>query len=325
MRVFVTGATGFIGQHLCRRIAERGDEVVAMVRSPGKASTLPRGATTFAGDLSTFADPETELPACDVVVHLAGVVAAKSLADYEATNYLAVRDLVACLSRQRWRPRRLVFASSLAAAGPTPEGAVWTESDALRPIDPYGDAKARAETVVREAPFPTTAFRPPIVLGPGDEASLTLFKAARSGLGFRVAGASQRLSFVDVRDLVEAVLLMIDDPRAGPQVYYASHPAATDVHELWRELARAVQRSVVVVPVPRSVLYVAMLASTAGAAVFRYKNQLDEKQYRQMAAPAWVCSSERLRADLGWNPAHDLSDCLAHAAAGYRAAGVLKS
>lgn len=324
MRVFVTGATGFIGQHLCRRLAERGDEVVALVRSPGKASTLPRGTATFAGDLSVFADPKTDLPPCDVVVHLAGVVAARALSDYEATNFGAVRDLVACLSRQRWKPQRLVFASSLAAAGPTPEGAVWTESDALHPIDPYGDAKARAETVVREAPFPTTSFRPSVVLGPGDEASLTLFKAARSGLGFRVAGAPQRLSFIDVRDLVEAVVLMSDDRRAGAQRYYASYPDPTDVRALWRGLAQAVGRSVVVLPVPKSVLYLAMLASTAGAAVFRFKNQLDSKQYKQMVAPAWVCSSERLRADLGWKPAHDLSDCLAHAAAGYRAAGALK-
>ena len=324
MRILVTGATGFIGRHLCGRLAERGDDVVALVRSPAKAATLPGRVVALPGDLSIFADPATELPPCDAVVHLAGVVAAKSLSDYEATNHSAVRDLVGCLSRQRWQPRRLVFASSLAAAGPSPAGASWTESDALGPIDPYGAAKARAEHVVREAPFSTTALRPPVVLGPGDEASLTLFKAARSGLGFRVAGAPQRLSFVDVRDLVDAIALMVDDERPGARSYYASHPEATDVRALWTELARAVGHRVVVAPVPKSVLYLAMLASTAGAAVFRFKNQLDSKQYRQMVAPAWVCSSERLRAELGWQPRHDLADCLAHAAEGYRAAGVLR-
>ena len=326
MRIFVTGGTGFIGRHLCRRLVARGDEVIALVRSPGKAAAvLPSGVTTFAGDLSSFADPATELPPADVVVHLAGVVAAKSLAEYEQTNHAAVGHLVQCLSRQRWRPERLVFASSLAAAGPSREGSCWSESDALHPIDPYGEAKARAEAVVREAPFATTILRPPVVLGPGDEASLPLFRAARSSLGFRVAGPPQRLSFVDVRDLVEAIALMVDDRRPGARIYYASHPAATDVRELWRELGRAVGKSVVVAPVPRPLLYLAMLASTTAAAVFGFKNQLDAKQYKQMVAPAWLCASDRLRDDLGWRPGHDLADCLAHAAEQYRAARLLKA
>jgi nucleoside-diphosphate-sugar epimerase len=55
-----------------------------------------------------------------------------------------------------------------------------------------------------------------------------------------------------------------------------------------------------------------------------FRNQLDAKQYAPMVEPAWVCSSARLRADLGWAPKHELADCLANAAKGYREAGVLK-
>jgi nucleoside-diphosphate-sugar epimerase len=323
MRVFVTGATGFIGHHLCRRFAERGDEVIALVRSANKTGRLPAGVKALPGDLSIFADPALELPPCDVVVHLAGVVAADKLADYEALNFTAVKNLVACVGRQKWTPSRFLFASSLAAGGPSAWDAELTELDPPGPVDAYGAAKARAEGVVREARFPTTSFRPPIVLGPGDEASLTLFKAARRGVGVRVAGRPQRLSFVDVRDLADAIVLMADDRRAGSYCYYASHPQRTDIPELWRELGHAVGRRVHVLPVPRPLLYLAMLASTAGAAVFRFKNQLDAKQYAQMVAPAFVCSSALLRADLGWAPRFGLSACLAHAAEGYRAAGLL--
>jgi nucleoside-diphosphate-sugar epimerase len=323
VRVFVTGGTGFIGSHLCRRLAERGDEVVALVRSKKKAAQLPARTTLVEGDLSLFADSNAQLPPCDVVIHLAGVVAADRVADYEAINFDAVKNLIECIERQSWKPRRLLFASSLAAAGPSPKGAVLTEGDPPRPIDPYGDAKARAEPLVRAAPFPTTIFRPPMVLGPGDEASLTLFRAARARLGFRVAGAPQELSFVDVRDLVEAILLMADDRRTGHYCYYASHPAQTDTRALWRELAQAVGRRVLVLPVPKWVLYLAMLGATAGAALLRFRNQLDSKQYAQMIAPAFLCSGERLRRDLGWKPRHELADCLAFAAAGYRAAGQL--
>jgi nucleoside-diphosphate-sugar epimerase len=325
VRVFLTGATGFIGQHLCRRLIERGDGVVALVRSQRKAAGLPREVELLQGDLSVFAKPRTELPASDVVIHVAGVVAADKAAAYEAINYGAVKDLVECLRRQTWKPQRLLFTSSLAAGGPTRGAIELSESDPCRPIDPYGDAKARAEAIVREAPFPTTTFRPPIVLGPGDDASLTLFRAARAGIGLRVAGEPQGLSFVDVRDLVDAIILMAIDRRPGSFCYYASHPSPTNVHELWRELARSVGRRVLVLPVPAWLVYVAMRVSTAAAAVFRFKNRLDAKQYAQMTAPAFLCSSARLRTELGWAPKYDLAECVANAARGYRAAGALRA
>jgi dihydroflavonol-4-reductase len=323
LRVFVTGATGFIGQHLCRHLMERGDRVVALVRSPAKASRLPQGVEIFSGDLATFADVKTVLPPCDVVIHLAGVVAAEKLEDYDATNHRAVRDLVDCLSRQRWAPKRLLFASSLAAMGPSKPGQPWVESDPPKPVEAYGIAKAKAEIVVQCAPFPTTAFRPPLVFGPHDEATLTFFKAARSGVGMRIAGPPQELSFVDIRDLVQAIALMADDPRGGSFVYFTSHPDAMNVLVLWRELGRALDKRVIVMPIPRAIIYVAMLVATLLAKIFRFKNQLDKKQYDQMVAPAFVCSSEKLQSDLGWKPRHKFDEALSNAVGGYRQAGRL--
>jgi nucleoside-diphosphate-sugar epimerase len=178
--------------------------------------------------------------------------------------------------------------------------------------------------LVGAAPFATTSFRPCVVFGPDDPATLTLFRAARSGIGIRVARQPQRISFVDVRDLVSAILLMANDQRAGHLTYYVSHPDAIDMHDLWRGLAAAVDRQVRVVPVPRPVLYAAMRVATIGAQVFGFHNQLDAKQYAQMAAPAFLCSSAALQRDLDWKPAHGLTEALAHAAEGYRHSGLLR-
>jgi nucleoside-diphosphate-sugar epimerase len=323
LRVFVTGATGFIGQHLCRHLIDRGDEVVALVRSPVKASRLPPEVKTMAGDLSMFAGAGTVLPPCDVVIHLAGVIAAERHQDYDAVNHRAVQDLVDCLRRQSWVPKRLLFTSSLAAMGPSAPGHPWRESDAPQPIEAYGIAKAKAEVVVNQAPFPTTTFRPPLVFGPGDEATLTFFKAARNGVGMRVAGPPQELSFVDIRDLVQAIVLMAEDARPDSFVYFTSHPEAMDVPALWRELGRVLHRRVIVIPLPRALLFVAMLLATFFAKIFRFKNQLDEKQYDQMVAPAFVCTSDKLRSELGWQPRYTFRESLSNAAEGYRQAGWL--
>lgn len=323
MRLFITGATGFIGRHLCREAVARGHHVTALLRTPSKVDVLAPGVAVLKGDLSSFAQPDFVLPECDVVVHLAGVVTAADPDDYARVNLHAVEDLVTCLGRLATPPRRLLFASSLAAAGPSPADRAWTEADAPAPVDPYGDAKARAEAVVRAAPFPSTIFRPPMVFGPQDDATLTLFRSARVGVGMRAAGAPQRLSWVDVRDLVDALLRMADDTRPGSQTYFTSHPDDTDIHALWGAIGHAVGRRVWVVPVPKWTLRAASGVATAAAAVVPFHNQLDDKQVRQITAPAFVCSSARLRAELGWAPQHALQDAMVNAVAGYRAAGTL--
>ncbi len=325
MKVLVTGATGFIGTHLCHRLHREGHTLVALVRDPKKASALPReNVELLEGDLSLFARDRLELPACDAVVHLAGLVAAEKLSDYREINYLAVERLVECLQRQRWKPRRFLFASSLAAAGPCTDGVAKSETDPSMPVEPYGASKLEAEQYLKRAPFATTSFRPALVLGEGDAATLTLFKMARRGLGFRVAGANPKLSFVDIEDLVDALMKMLADDSSAHRLYFVSHPQVADNLAIWRSLAKAMNREVRTVPVPRPALYLAMVLMTGLSRVFRFKNQLDSKQYQQLTAPGFVCSSAALQRELSWQPRHDLDAAIARAARGFEKAGWLE-
>ena len=324
MKILLTGATGFIGTHLCQRLVRDGHSVVALVRDAAKGAPLPKtNVELLIGDLGIFAREDLELPACDVVIHLAGVIAAKKVSDYHDVNCVAVQQLVECLQRQSWKPTRMLFASSLAAAGPGGLEQPLRETDPCRPIDPYGQSKLDAEAYLQNAPFPTTSFRPCIVLGPGDPASLTLYQMASRGIGFRIAGEPQRLSYVFVEDVVDAIVCMLADTTALHRTYFVSHPTVTDTNELWAELQRGAGRRVRVLPIPRGVMRAAMLVATQAAKVIPFTNQLDEKQYAQLIAPAFVCSSEALRNDLGWLPRNDLAACVDKSFAGYRAAGWL--
>lgn len=323
MRVLVTGGTGFIGRHLCEALAARGDELVALLRTPAKASILPAGTTVLEGDLSLFAQPDLELPEVDVVVHLAAVIAADSPEQYEAINFTAVEDLVACLERQSWRPRRLVFTSSIAAMGPSGRDAPLDESAPCRPVDPYGEAKMRAEAVVAASPIPSTSFRPGLVFGPHDEATLTLYATAKRGFGLRVAGDARPLSLIDVRDLVTAILAMIDDERAGDHTYIAVSDEPMDDRRLCREIAAAMDRRITVVAIPPALLRAATLVSGPVTRLLGTRNQLDRKQLAQMLAPGWWMTSASLQRDLAWAPQYALAETFAHAVAGYRSSGEL--
>jgi len=324
MRVFITGATGFIGAHVCRELVERGHEIVALVRDPKKAAAeLPSsGIEMLPGDLSVFERSDLVIPPCDLVIHLAGVVAAKSPEQYDAVNFEAVKHVVKAFGRQRWRPRRFLFASSLAAVGPTATRVPKTERDPAEPIEPYGRAKLKAEQfLAAEAPFPTTSFRPSVVFGPRDTATLTFFKMAKRGVGFRIAGAPQGLSFIDVDDAVSGIAAMMEDTSDAHRTYFLAAREQIDTDLLWRAMSEAIGRRVRVLRVPRPVLRGASVMSTAFSKVFGFTNQLDAKQYDQMVAPAFLCSSEALQAAHGWTPRVSLVASLSKAWVAYRADG----
>ena len=325
MRILLTGITGFIGLHTARLLLEQGHSIVALVRTPSKLpADIAARITVLRGDLSLFCDPALQLEEADVVIHLAAVICAEKDADYDAVNYAAVADLLACIGRQSWKPKRLLFASSLAAAGPNPGGSgVHSESDEAQPVESYGRAKRAAELLVAQQPYPTTSFRPPIVLGPGDPATLTLFQMARRFVAPLPAGAPQQLSFVDVFDLAGAIAAMAADSSSEHRLYFTSSEQRITNHELIRAIAAVQGKQVLVLPVPRPLLYLAMRVATAFSAVTGVRNQLDEKQYRQMTEPSFVCTSARLTADTGWKATTTLHDCAARAAAGYAAAGLL--
>lgn len=328
MRFLVTGCTGFIGTRLVLQLLADGHEVVGLVRDPARLDAgLAGRVTVLRGDLGLFRDPALVLPEVDVVVHLAAVIAGKDEAEYAAINFSAVEDLLAALRRQAWTPRRFVFASSLAAAGPNRTTHAHTEADDTDPIDPYGRAKRDAERLLAHQPFPTTAFRPPIVLGPGDPATLTLYRMARAPVVFLPAGPPQRLSFVAVGDLVRAIVCMSEDTSPTHRVYYTTSERPITNRELLQAMARALDprrsRALWVVPVPHWVLWVAMQVSTAAARLLPFTNQLDRKQLEQMTAPSFVCTSARLTADTGWVAHTTLAQVTEEAVAGYRARGAL--
>lgn len=324
MKVFVTGGTGFIGKHLCQALHEKGHDIVALVRNPAKAVILPPNTEIINGDLNSLKDPNFVIPECDVVIHLAGALSGGNKA-YTQTNFESVKDLISCLKRQSWPIKHFLFASSLAAGGPCTAKKTRVEEMSDRPMEAYGKAKLMAEGYLKQQDFPTTTFRPPMVLGPGDEATFPLYKMGRNGIGMRPAGKAQEVSFIDVDDLVDAIILMIEQPaQAGEhRLYYVSHFSIVTVDYLLTTIAKELEEVMVIIPIPKVFLKIVSLTTTLFSAIFRTTNRLDSRQYKQMTAGQFTCSSVKLQKELGWKPKYNLAETVQKAVAGYRAEGRL--
>lgn len=322
MRALVTGGTGFVGRHLVDTLLRRGDTVTVLVRTAAKARGLAeRGVAIAAGALDDPAALRGAAANQDVIYHLAGLVAARSEAEFLAVNRDGTRDLLAA-AQQSGRPR-IVYVSSLAAAGPSARGSTRHGNEPSTPLTAYGRSKLAGEEIVRSGALPWTIVRPPAVYGPHDTEMLTVFRATRLGMVPVFGDGAQELSLVYGPDLADALAAAGGSEATLGGTFYASHREVVTSRQLVQAVARAMGRSARVIPLPRWLADGALTLTGAAARLTGKATILTRDKAREFFAEAWTCDPARLEAATGWHAAHDLAAGTRATAEWYRSAGWL--
>ena len=304
MRVLITGATGFIGSHLVDTLLRRGDQVTALVRTPAKARGLEqRGVRLVAGTLSDVLAVGDACRDQDVVYHLAGLVAARSEAEFLKVN----RDGTALLADAAARrgAGRFVLVSSLAAAGPARPGVPLSGEPVPRPVTAYGRSKLAGEQAVRSSGLDWTILRPPAVYGPRDREVLKVFQVARTGFAPVFGQGDQELSAVFGPDLAEAIVAAGTSSAAVGKTYYPAHPEIFTSGDMVRTIGRAMGRSVRIIPLPQALARGVLTVTETWARLFNRATILNTDKASEFFQPAWTCDPASLAADTGWKASHD--------------------
>jgi nucleoside-diphosphate-sugar epimerase len=224
MRVFVTGGTGFIGGHVVRQLRERGDDVVAWVRTPAKAEPLAAlGVEVRAGDLSDRTALAAGIEGCDAVIHGAaiyevGIPKSERPAMYEA-NVVGTENALGAAGDAG--VGRVVYVSTIGAFGNT-HGKVVDESyehPGQSFTSYYEETKYRAhqvaERLIAEG-LPCVIVQPGGVYGPGDHSALgkQMLDFLDGRMPF-VPFADLGMNMVHVEDVAAGVLLALDNGAVG--------------------------------------------------------------------------------------------------------------
>jgi len=205
MRVFLTGATGFVGRHLLDLLDDsRCERTVCLVRDPAKLQGKSRSTKYVQAIPGDLLEPKTYaagLSGIDVVCHLAALVGKAPAEEMERVNVEGTRVLLE--TARQAGVKRFLHVSTIAVKFPE------------KRHYPYGRSKERAEEVVRSSDLDWAIVRPTIVLGPGSGWGKKLLALSTAPLPFLFGTGRTRMQPVDVRDLARFLVEMLAMPSFG--------------------------------------------------------------------------------------------------------------
>jgi nucleoside-diphosphate-sugar epimerase len=261
MLLALTGATGFIGQHLLREFPKRGYRLRMLLRRP--ASMPMRAASAVIGDLARPQNMSAALEGVDAVIHSAGLAHGMSGVpedDYRVLNTEATIGLAR--AARRVGVKRFVFLSSIRAqCGPTAD-TVLTEAVEPRPTDAYGKSKLAAERGLAELDLDWVSLRAVLVYGPGVKGNMAqLMRLARSPFPLPLASLKARRSLLAVENLLAAIEAVLAAPGTLRRVVIAADPQALTVAEMIAAMRSGLGRQPNVFPLPAALIELLLRAA----------------------------------------------------------------
>ena len=248
MKVALTGASGYTGGHLLRRLIARGDSVKALVRQGSITPDLmSRGAELVPGVLGDAADARRLVEGCDAVMHVAAVYRTAGHPDsyYREINVLGTRKLLEAAADAS--VCRFVHTSTVGVHGDV-KNPPADETAPIAPSDIYQETKAEADAMAREfgrtRGLEVAIVRPGAIYGPGETRLLKLFRSIARGHYAVVGSGKPHYHLVYIDDLVDGFLLALDRPEAAGETFIMAGARALSQNDLAREVAQATGGSV---------------------------------------------------------------------------------
>lgn len=315
-RILITGASGFIGSFMVEEALSQNMEVWAAVRKSSSHRYLQdERIHKIELDLSSVEQMTVVFSGLsfDYAVHAAGATKAMHLDDFYRVNTEGTKNLVKALELSNMPLKRLVFISSLSIMGAVRENEPYTEicdSDIPQPNTAYGKSKLAAEEWLRaECKLPFTILRPTGVYGPREKDYMLMVESIRKGLDTAVGFKRQDITFVYVKDVVQAVFKSMKSDKTTGKAYFLSDGevyTSKDFSDLI--IAELNKKHVLRITFPLWVLKMVCAVSDVWMHITGKLSTLNNDHYNILKQRNWRCDITPAINDFNYKPEWKLKD-----------------
>ena len=264
LNVLVTGATGFVGQHLIKRLKLDDYNIKVISRRP------VLGVEVIICDFLKDDIPDNALKDIDIVFHLAGYAHdLKSEPGIEQTYHkINVGVTVDLLSLSiKHNIKKFIFVSSVKAGGSPIRGKCAAEEDQNDPAGMYGETKREAELKIletgRKSDIHVSILRPALIYGPKVKGNLQLMmQGINKGWFPPLPETGNQRSMIHVDDVVQALLLLVNSQQANREIFIATDGKTYSSCNIYETMCRVLGKSVPNWNMPKSLFSAIALLST---------------------------------------------------------------
>ncbi|MEM9414665.1 MAG: NAD(P)-dependent oxidoreductase [Planctomycetota bacterium] len=248
MKIFITGASGFIGSAVARRLLEEGHTLRALTRHPErlKKCVSSDAVEVIVGDIVDADIVDQASAGCEMAYAIAGTFREPNLSDarYRAVNTAASENMIRSAAKNGLK--RVVHCSTCGIHGSAAPGQSINEDDPFNGIGIYEETKAageiRARELGKELGVDVAVIRPTQVYGPGDTRLLKLFKMANKDRPLIIGSGKGGYHLVYIDDLVDAFMLAGTSDQAVGEAFLIGGGEVPSLNEMFAELGRVFGR-----------------------------------------------------------------------------------
>lgn len=332
--ILITGASGFIGSFIAEEALKQGFEIWAGIRSTSSRKYLNDPKIhiieldfTHPNKLEEqLAKQQQVHGAFDYIIHCAGVTKCTDHNDFNRVNFLQTTYFVEALQNLHMVPKQFIYVSTLSVFGPIHEKsyAPIKEEDTPSPNTYYGISKLKAEHYLQNLPsFPYVIYRPTGVYGPREHDYFLMAKSIQQHFDFEVGFQRQDLTFVYVKDVVQAIFLGIEK-EVTRRAYFLSDGNVYQSRTFSDLIKKELNNPFVIrLKCPLIVLKVVSLLANFWAEWRKKPSTLNMDKYKIMKQRNWQCDITPAVKELGFAPQYNLEKGVKETIAWYKNEGWL--
>lgn len=298
-KIVITGANGFVGSTLAKKLLNSGYQVTCLVRTGSDIDLIEDKKNICYIDYNNLEEIEHKLQGKEILIHVAALTRARKWESFQKINIDLTETLLKICNNSSIK--QFIFLSSQAVAGPAlNESSGKKEEDSPNPITMYGKSKLHAEEIIRKnAKIPWTIIRPVSVYGAGDKDFLALFKMVKNHFVFLNSFRIKYYNLIHIDELTNFIEQTINNKHAFNETFYAGNLRTIKNSELHKLIGKAINSKTITIRIPEFLLFPIASLLEFISCIFRCKFPiLNRDKVKEFKKDYWIIDTTKSRKKL---------------------------